>query len=383
MLITGCTNGLNSIFMTWLLIALLPYTLVFLIFWIRLQQESPEVKGAVKKHKPAIKLISVIIPVKNEEGNIQNLLNDLAAQSLDPGYFEVIIIDDGSYDSTLDILRSSNDLLDDIKILRSAGNGKKEAVALGLEHSQGKYIVTTDGDCRVSNNWLKDIYNVIKTVNPDMIIGAVDIINDGSLINRFTQLEFLALQAVTEFYAKKGKPVLCNGANLCFRNPGSDRYRIMVKKNIKSGDDIFIMESFKRQGKIITWIDTIDSMVLTLGPDSLKSFFEQRIRWTSKSTFYTDPALLAISILVFLTNLVISLTLVASFFFPGLWMIYISLFIIKSVPDLFLIALMTRKRNKTGLLPLFLPAQLIYSFYVVVTGTAGIIKGLFSSPQGK
>jgi len=369
--------------MTWLLIALLPYTIVFLIFRVRLQQNSQKVIDDPDSDKSDIKIISVIIPVKNEAGNIQNLLNDLAAQSLDPTYFEVIIIDDGSSDSTSDILRSSGDFTEGIKILRSAGKGKKEAIALGIEHSQGKYIVTTDGDCRVSNKWLMDICSVIKASDADMIIGAVDIINDGNLINRCTQLEFLALQAITEIYAKKGKPVLCNGANLCFRNPGSAEYRLMVKKNIKSGDDIFLMESFKRQGKIITWIDSAGSMVLTGGPHSLKSFFKQRIRWTSKSPFYTDPALLAISVLVFLTNLIISATFVASIFYPGLWMIYISLFIMKSVPDLFLLALMARKRNKKGLLPLFLPLQLIYPFYVSFTGMAGIIKGLSFSPRGK
>ncbi len=369
--------------MKWLLIALLPYTVVFLVFWIRLQQETRKVRVEHKKQKTRQKLLSVVIPLKDEASNIQNLVNDLSVQSLDSVHFEVIFVDDASSDSTLDILRSSNKILHGLKILEAGGVGKKKAIALGIEQAKGEFIVTTDGDCRVKQYWLQEMYNFLITYNADMIIGAVDIISTGSLMNCFIQLEFLGLQAVTEVFARQGKPVICNGANMCFRNPGPERYIEMVKENITSGDDIFLMESYRKQGRIITWIDSPSSIVLTNAPGSIAPFIKQRIRWTSKSPFYTLPSLIALAVLVFLTNLIISATFIIYLFFPGLWPIFLALFIMKSIPDLLLLAIMARKRGKTRLLQLFLPLQLLYPFYIVTTGLAGIIKGLFSSRQGK
>ena len=60
--------------MEWLLIIMLPYMLVFLIISTRLQQVTQKASAVQKNHKPVQKLLSVVIPLKNEEDNIQNLL---------------------------------------------------------------------------------------------------------------------------------------------------------------------------------------------------------------------------------------------------------------------------------------------------------------------
>ncbi|MDT8401971.1 MAG: glycosyltransferase [Bacteroidales bacterium] len=369
--------------MYWLLTVLLPYVLIFLFLRIRQLQEDRKPEESTGNKRQGPKLLSLIIPLRNEEANIKNLVNDLADQSLEPGLFEAIFVDDASTDSTVEILRSSSGLLHRSLILSSSGAGKKKAIALGIENAGGDYIVTTDGDCRAGENWLKEICERLVRTNADMIIGPVDIIDSGGLLNRIIQLEFLALQAVTEILARHGKPLMCNGANLCFRKPGADEYEAMVKTYLPSGDDIFLMESFIRQGKEILWIDSPGATVQTHGPYSLKSFLKQRLRWTSKSPFYSDYLLIAIAALVFFSNMFIVACFIASFFFPGLWVIFFSLLIMKSVPDLMLLSPAAAKRGKKKLLLLFFPVQLFYPFYVTLTGTAGLLKGLFSSPQNR
>lgn len=367
--------------MIWLLIAVLPYSLFFLVLWIILQQEKVNASSLIN-HNTGQKLLTVVIPIKNEAANIQNLLNDLAEQSLDPGYFEVIMVDDGSTDSTYDRLRSCN-RLHNLKIIEAGGAGKKKALVLGIRNATGEYIVTTDGDCRVKQDWLQAIYNFVTKYNADMFIGAVDIIDAGGFMNRFIQLEFLGLQAVTEVFARHGKPVMCNGANLCFRNPGHERYADMVKEYVNSGDDIFLMESYRKQGKIITWIDSPSSLVETHAPGSIIQFLKERIRWTSKSPYYSLSSLIALASLVFLTNLYIISILVTAIFFPVLWITVLALYLMKSIPDFLLLVSMARKRGKVRLLNIFLPVQLLYPFYVVITGMAGLLTGLFFSRKGK
>lgn len=369
--------------MAWLLLALIPYLLVFTGIRIMLLRNRGTGRHDKKQQPDRPYMLSVIIPVKNEAGNIRLLLSDLAAQSLDHALYEIIIIDDASTDATPAILRSWQGKRPFIKIITGAGGGKKKALGLGLQKAGGDYIVTTDGDCRIHPGWLSDIYSFIRAANADMIIGPVDIIRTGRVLNGFVQLEFLSLQAVTEAFAKNGRPVLCNGANLCFKNPGAGKYPSMIKEHISSGDDIFLMESFKAANKKISWLDTSASRVKTYGPASLPEFLSQRARWSSKSISYSDPALAGITALVFATNTLICFAVVASLIIPGLWLSVLLMYIMKSVPDFLLLSYVTVKRGRQQLLYLFVPAQLLYPFYIFTAGLAGIIKGLFSLQYSK
>lgn len=369
--------------MNWLILTLLPYLVFFMTVWIRMQRGRGKVQAGGEKILNNNLFLSVLIPVRNEAANIKKLLSGLAAQSLDSTLFEIIIIDDGSNDESRGILSSPTPADPAYKLIRTEGLGKKKALALGVEQSRGNYIVSTDGDCRVHADWLKNIYSLIRVEKPDMIIGPVDIINTGSLLNSLVQLEFLSLQAVTEVFARRGKPVLCNGANLCFRNPGAEAYNSMVKNHINTGDDIFLMESFKSRGKKISWIDRPGSMVYTLGPGTAGEFLRQRIRWSSKSISYTDPALAAIAALVFLTGMLISLSLIYALIIPGLWLTAGLMYMIKTIPDILILSAMASGRGKRRLLYLFIPAQLLYPFYILAAGLGGITKGLFSLLQDK
>ncbi|MEE4214276.1 MAG: glycosyltransferase [Bacteroidales bacterium] len=369
--------------MYWLLTLMLPYLLLFLYLEVSFSQakKRKETPGRAQGKKPL--LLSLVIPFKNEAAGLPGLLDDLASQVLDPALFEIIFVDDGSTDAGMDILKSSPGELQSIKILGTGGKGKKKAMALGIENARGDYIVTTDADCRVSKDWLKEIYRELSITGADMLIGPVDIIDEGSLFNRLVQLEFLALQSVTEIFARPGKAVMCNAANMCFRNPGPARYETMVKTELPSGDDIFLMESFRREGRTIRWLESPGAMVMTKAPGSVRAFFRQRIRWTSKSPFYSDPLLLSLSVLVFLTNMLIVAVFIASFFFTPLWLIFVLLLLIKAIPDYPLLAAIAAKRGKRYLMSLFLPAHLLYPFYVSVSGLAGMIKGLFSRSPAK
>lgn len=364
--------------MYWLLTLMLPYLTLFLYLEVLFSRTKKRKETTARAQGKKPQLLSLVIPFKNEAAGLPGLLDDLARQVLDPALFEIIFVDDGSTDAGMDIIKSSG-LSKGATTLDTGGKGKKKAMAMGIGNARGDYIVTTDADCRVSKEWLKDIYRELSTSGADMLIGPVDIIDEGGLVNRLVQLEFLALQGVTEIFARPGKAVMCNAANMCFRNPGPACYEKMVKAGLPSGDDIFLMESFRREGKKIRWLDSPGAMVMTEAPRSVRALFRQRIRWTSKSPFYSDPLLLSMAALVFLTNMFIVAVFIASFFFTPLWMIFALLLVIKAIPDYRLLEAIASERGKRHLMALFLPAHLLYPFYVSMSGLAGMIKGLFSS----
>ena len=90
------------------------------------------------------KLVSVIIPAKDEEESIGKVLADLtkAISSIKNYDFEVIVIDDKSKDSTSKIAKKYR-----AKVIRNNGqSGKGRALALGFENAKGQYIVMLDAD---------------------------------------------------------------------------------------------------------------------------------------------------------------------------------------------------------------------------------------------
>jgi dolichol-phosphate mannosyltransferase len=93
-------------------------------------------------------LLSVVIPVFNEAGNIQPLVGRLRpVLSGSMSAAEIIFIDDGSSDTTLPELRQAQESEPRIRILHFQRNlGQTAALAAGFHHARGDAVVTLDGD---------------------------------------------------------------------------------------------------------------------------------------------------------------------------------------------------------------------------------------------
>ena len=102
--------------------------------------------------------ISIILPVFNEEKYIKQTLDSLINQDFTD--FEVIVVDDGSTDSTLQITEKTlkNSSLS-YKIIHQENSGVSSARNKGIHHAEGEYIVFLDGDDYVLTNHLTQLYN--------------------------------------------------------------------------------------------------------------------------------------------------------------------------------------------------------------------------------
>jgi glycosyltransferase involved in cell wall biosynthesis len=108
--------------------------------------------------------LSIIIPVFNEEENIPHLLKGLktALAGIKTDY-EVIFIDDGSTDNTLNVLKDIHKEGNNIKIIELRRNfGQTAAISAGFDYSQGDVIITMDGDLQ---NDPEDIPLLLKKIN--------------------------------------------------------------------------------------------------------------------------------------------------------------------------------------------------------------------------
>lgn len=106
--------------------------------------------------------LSVIIPVHNEEKDIGQALESLKQQSLKPK--EIIIVDDGSVDSTLKIAKRFN-----VKILKQNHQGPGKARNLGAKHASGNILIFIDADMTFDKDYLKNLVSPI--INSREVIG--------------------------------------------------------------------------------------------------------------------------------------------------------------------------------------------------------------------
>lgn len=116
--------------------------------------------------------LSIIIPCKNEEGNIVKL-HDKITKTLKKIKFETIYIDDGSTDKTLDKLKKLYEKdKKRVKVLSFSRNFKKEAAMLaGLEHATGEYTCIIDADLQQNPKYLLQMYDYLEKNEDCDIVG--------------------------------------------------------------------------------------------------------------------------------------------------------------------------------------------------------------------
>ena len=105
-------------------------------------------------------LFSIIIPVYNAENYIRNCLISVLLQSFTD--FEVVIINDGSTDSTLRILEEFEDFDCRIKVYNFPNGGITEARKRGVRLAKGKYVIFVDSDDTINDDLLLNLSNTIR-----------------------------------------------------------------------------------------------------------------------------------------------------------------------------------------------------------------------------
>lgn len=92
--------------------------------------------------------LSIVIPLYNEEENVEQLYTQLKAALEGTGQeYEIIIVDDGSTDGSFDILKRLHEVEERLKVIRFRRNfGQTAAFAAGFDRSQGEVVITLDAD---------------------------------------------------------------------------------------------------------------------------------------------------------------------------------------------------------------------------------------------
>lgn len=111
-------------------------------------------------------LISVIIPVYNAEKYLEKCINSILVQSFER--FELILVDDGSTDSSGTICDSYAERDSRVKAFHKQNEGVSAARDFGVAHSKGEYIAFIDADDYIAEDYLKILYHDINKYHADI-----------------------------------------------------------------------------------------------------------------------------------------------------------------------------------------------------------------------
>jgi glycosyltransferase involved in cell wall biosynthesis len=114
---------------------------------------------------------SIIVPFRNETKVLPDLLLSLSQINYPRELFEIIFMDDDSTDGFQ--FGTYNFDFKVLKNIRKSNSPKKDAIEIAVQHAKNEWIVTTDADCLVPENWLKTLDAFIREHNVEMIAGPV------------------------------------------------------------------------------------------------------------------------------------------------------------------------------------------------------------------
>ena len=245
------------------------------------------------------------------------------------------------------------------KGINDEGKGKKHALYRLISEAQTEYVWMQDDDIILHS--LEDALKgySLEVRGEDLIILPLRMESENekpSLLERLQIAEYAAIQQLTIESAQRGKAVMCSGANLIVkRERWLESYKDLHPE-IPSGDDMFLLESFKRRGLKIAVCENEELTAIVRPHTSWRAFFHQRMRWAGKAPKYTDKDIVRCGAIVLLANL--------------LQLVCPLVLLVKFPIEYTLI----KKRDASVSLFTALLLEILYPFYTLISIVGGIFR---------
>ena len=330
---------------------------------------------------------SILVPFRNESGNLAALLESIRKLDYPAQKMEVLLIDDASEDNSVELIekfiRDNQEV--DLKLLanhKQGGSPKKKALEMGIREAVNPWIVTTDADCVLPPGWLRAMDALIRKKDPVMLAAPLTLESGKGFLDHFQLLDILSLQGATMGSfgaASKGivRPFLCNGANLAYRK---DAFAEVggFEGNLAqaSGDDVFLLEKMVsiHRSRVI-FLKSEDAIVRTRPEKSWKELLQQRVRWASKTTAYRHFFGKGAGILVFAANAGLVFMVICSLLQYIPWSFTGILFLVKFNVDFFLLYRSAQFFGQTDSLRHYLPSSLLYPIFSALVALMALAGG--------
>jgi hypothetical protein len=223
--------------------------------------------------------------------------------------------------------------------------------------------------------WLSSYTALIQADNTAKFIsGPVLLTGQNSLLDNLMGLEFAGLVGVGAASIGRGKPTMCNGANLAYRRDAfAAVHGFAGNEHVASGDDEFLLHKLHAAFPgSVRFLKAPVAIVRTAGPPTLRALLVQRVRWASKWRHYQQKAPQRLAVLVLGANVSLFGGLLLLPAYPTLLPWTLAAWSLKLIADAWFLTPVLAFFGKRRWLNHILLLQLAYAPYALLTGVLGL-----------
>ncbi|RZK44152.1 MAG: glycosyltransferase [Pedobacter sp.] len=277
--------------------------------------------------------ISVIICARNERGNLEKYLPEVLNQ--DYPNFEVIVVNDRSWDGTADFLESLQTKYERLRVVTvNEGEkfiaGKKFAVTMGIKAASFEWLVFTDADCSpASPYWLRGMQQP-EEEGVEILLGYSPYMKKLSLLNCIIRLEtfFTAVNYLS--FAVKGMPYMGIGRNMAYKKSLFFKAKgFAAHMHIPSGDDDLFVNANATSNNTAICIHN-DTHVWSEPKTSFLAYLRQKKRHYGAGKTYKGKHRFILTV-QYIFNILFYTYGIAVLFFSNLLYIGVGIFILHTI----------------------------------------------------
>lgn len=244
-----------------------------------------------------MKKISVIIAAYNAEEYLSETLDSIFLQTMNDSEYEVIIINDGSSDSTLDILNSYKQTYSNLIIIDKENGGPSSARNAGLDIAKGEYVFFFDADDILEGDALSTMYETASEKQADLLIGKYDIFNRHTTIAIHNLDDLIELEEIDKY----NTDILWTFSlsNKLFRRDLIEKFNLRLPPVSYSEDGAFLTQFLYRSSKIVGLdyiifhyrrYDDMNSITASISPSKIRDYItaHQMILASAEESFLRD-----------------------------------------------------------------------------------------------
>lgn len=218
--------------------------------------------------------VSVIIPVYNEEEGIERTLKTILASDYPKDKFEVIVVDDGSIDRSLELAKKFES--QGVRVFAKKKNtGKGSALNLGIKRCKGEIVFSMDADTFVESQSLKKMTRYFKNKQVMSVSPAITIYKPKTILQRVQYIEYLLGLFLRKAFASVNAIHVTPGAFSAYRKSFFDKYGGYDENNITEDLELALRVQYK--GYVIE--NCPEAPAYTIAPKKFSDLVKQRKRW--------------------------------------------------------------------------------------------------------
>ncbi|HEV7642640.1 MAG TPA: glycosyltransferase [Pyrinomonadaceae bacterium] len=219
--------------------------------------------------------VSVVVPAYNEEKVICKTIESLLTS--DHKNFEIIVVDDGSSDSTYDLAREKFAGNPQIRIFRKENGGKASALNFGWRQASGEIIIALDADTLFLPNTISELIHRFADEKIGAVAGNAKVGNRINIVTKWQALEYITSQNMDRRAFSS-----LNCITVVPGSVGAWRREILEQTGGFSGDtlaeDQDLTIQIRKLGYLVGYEE--NAIGLTEAPDTLRGLAKQRFRWS-------------------------------------------------------------------------------------------------------